>query len=102
MKKLRLLFFNALVFLLGSFTAISQQAHFTAVALPENNGSTSVLGMTQDSEGFVWMATQFGLYKYDGYQYTAYHPEPFNPNSLLSNHIECIAASSDGAIWLGF
>jgi ligand-binding sensor domain-containing protein/signal transduction histidine kinase len=102
MKKLSLLFISALVFLLSFLPAISQNARFTPVVLPENNKTTSVLGMTQDAQGFMWMATQFGLYKYDGYQYTAFHPDPSNPNSLLSNHIECIAASRDGAIWIGF
>ena len=30
--------------------------------------SNEVLKMQQDKEGFIWIATRFGLNRYDGYQ----------------------------------
>ena len=60
----------------------------------------AVLGITQDMQGFLWFATQAGLYKYDGHQYISYHPTPSNPNSPAGDLIECIASDRAGYVWL--
>lgn len=39
--------------------------------LPDNN----VRFLLQDKKGFIWMGTPGGLYRYDGYFFTAYKYE---------------------------
>src|SRR5438309_1929487 len=87
-------------FLSFTLSSFAQDIHFNIVTRPQDAVGSMVLGMTQDVQGFLWFATDAGLYKYDGYQYTSYHNEPLNSNSLASNYIECIAADKAGSIWL--
>ena len=57
-------------------------------------------GITQDTKGYMWFVGT-GLYRYDGYNTKKYLNDPFNPNSLGSNQLECIYADKNGIIWIG-
>jgi signal transduction histidine kinase/ligand-binding sensor domain-containing protein/DNA-binding response OmpR family regulator len=78
----------------------AQDIHFNVVTRSQDDIGSVIAGMTQDTQGFLWLATQNGLYKYDGYQYTSYHHEPLNPNSLANDDIWSVAADKAGYIWL--
>src|SRR5579862_6689831 len=52
--------------------------HVDARELPEG----AVQGVAQDSSGFLWVATQGGLARYDGYHFTNYLPHPSDPKAL--------------------
>ena len=57
--------------------------------------------MAQDNSGFLWLGTNNGLVKFDGYQYTSYISQASNPNSISNNQVECVAADKQGYIWIG-
>src|SRR5205809_4843654 len=101
--KMRLSFSSFfLVLLLYSHSlSFAQDIHFNLVNRSPDDPGGAVLGIAQDEQGFLWLATQSGLYKYDGYQYTSYHNEPLNPNSLAADYIECLAIDKAGYIWVG-
>ena len=50
--------------------------------LPDNN----VRFLLQDKKGFIWMGTPGGLYRYDGYFFTAYKYEATGNAQLLNNN----------------
>ena len=52
----------------------------------------------QDQEGFLWIATQNGLYRYDGHEIKAYKKET---HGLSENWIETIYEDKQGIIWIG-
>ena len=87
-------------FLCSGLLCFSQNVHFTKVTPPKDDPEYTVLGMAQDIQGNLWLATSNGLYKYDGYQYNAYHNEPFNSNSPAAAKIEYVMADKAGYIWL--
>src|SRR6266536_4293797 len=80
--------------------SVTQDIHFNVVARSQDDIGSVIAAMTQDVQGFLWLATQNGLYKYDGYQYTSYHHEPLNPNSPANDDIWSVAADKAGYIWL--
>ncbi len=82
------------------FLSFAQDIHFNLVKRSSDEIGSVILGMTQDEQGFLWFATTNGLYKYDGYQYSSYHNEPLNSNSLAADGIECITADKAGYLWL--
>lgn len=57
--------------------------------------------VAQDETGFVWLATDFGLYRYDGYEVRAYKSDVRNPALLPSNMVISVAADLQGRLWIG-
>ena len=52
----------------------------------------------QDSKGFIWLATNDGLNRFDGYEFKVYG---YQSNGLTSNLIVSIDEDSHGNLWIG-
>jgi len=87
--------------LTGWYGCYAQDIHFTLVAPPKDAPWSQVVGMSQGHEGFLWIATQAGLYKYDGHRYTSYLHDPTNSNSIGDNRLYGVLADKNGIIWIG-
>ncbi len=59
------------------------------------------LAFFQDSRGYLWIGTQDGLNRYDGYTFKIFKHDPDDPNSISHNSILAIAEDKDGALWVG-
>ena len=61
-------------------TTYSQSADLRFGHLNEQNGlsSNQVIRIIQDREGFMWFGTNYGLNKYDGYNFTVFKHDPNN------------------------
>ncbi|HMQ69782.1 MAG TPA: two-component regulator propeller domain-containing protein [Ignavibacteria bacterium] len=57
--------------------------------------------MYQDSKGFIWFGTMFGLVRYDGNEYKTFRYDPLDSNSLSNDDIISIFEDKDGNIWCG-
>jgi ligand-binding sensor domain-containing protein/serine phosphatase RsbU (regulator of sigma subunit) len=55
----------------------------------------------QDSRGYLWVGTQDGLNRYDGYNFKTYAPQAYNKYSISSNFINCITEDKNGNLWIG-
>ncbi len=80
--------------------AQNQTLRFDHIGIEEglsNNHATAIL---QDSKGYIWVGTADGLNKYDGYTFTKYRFDPFDPNSISQNWIYTIFEDSHGVIWV--
>jgi len=62
--------------------------------------SNDISCIFQDSRGFLWLGTDAGLNRYDGYTFKKYQHEANNPSSLLENNVMSIAEDSKGRIWV--
>ena len=104
--KWRLFFITG--FLFSHFISHGQDIHFGLVTRSPDDLGFKVLGMTQDAQGYLWLATDGGLFRYDGYQYSVYHYQPPNTNSIAAvntnspagNNIECVAYDKAGYLWI--
>lgn len=54
----------------------------------------------KDSAGFLWIATAFGLNRYDGTRIKAYYSDPADSTSLAFNNIERIKCDYRGHLWI--
>jgi signal transduction histidine kinase/ligand-binding sensor domain-containing protein len=61
--------------------------------------TSTVQGMTQDKQGFLWLGTRNGLFRYDGRSFVTYRHDPF-ANSLIFDNIENVICDSAGFIWI--
>jgi ligand-binding sensor domain-containing protein/signal transduction histidine kinase len=55
----------------------------------------------QDKQGFIWIATQDGLNRYDGYTFRTYSHDPADPRSLSDNDIYALKESREGRLLIG-
>ncbi|MGH1363991.1 MAG: two-component regulator propeller domain-containing protein [Calditrichia bacterium] len=74
---------------------------FTTISLDQGLSQTSITGMAQDSQGFLWIATEDGLNKYDGNKITIYRHNPDDSTSLSDNYILDLFLDSNENLWLG-
>ncbi len=101
--KIRLPFSLLFTFVLSLFhlSGFAQEINFERVKPPKDVPWQLISGMSQDQDGFLWLASYTGVYKYDGQQFTHFLHDPKNPNSIADNRLECILAANDGSIWIG-
>lgn len=60
-----------------------------------------VTRVMQDSNGYIWIATNSGLFRYDGYRLQAYKDNRFTPELLTNNTIKCIVEDKHHQLWIG-
>ncbi len=65
-----------------------------------SNGVTGNSPILQDSHGFVWIGTQDGLNRYDGYEFKIYKNQPGNPYSLSDSFVTNIFEDSNNTLWI--
>jgi ligand-binding sensor domain-containing protein/serine phosphatase RsbU (regulator of sigma subunit) len=70
-------------------------------SIPHGLSQSAVNCIMQDSLGFIWIGTQDGLNKFDGYKFTVYRHQPSDTNTISNGYIKSIVQDQNGNIWLG-
>ncbi len=67
-----------------------------------NNGlsQNTVSHIMQDETGFLWISSQDGISKYDGYKFETFRHNPTNAHSLSSNYVNMACGGSDSTLWV--
>jgi ligand-binding sensor domain-containing protein len=63
-----------------------QDIRFNRLSVGGEPFNKRVLAIAQDNHGFVWLGTDDGLYRYDGYSLRAYQHDPNNPTQFERQH----------------
>lgn len=74
---------------------------FEQFSLEEGLSQSIVHTILQDSKGFLWVGTDDGLNRFDGYNFTIYKPDTENPESLSDRSITAIVEDPYGYLWIG-
>ncbi|MBI3194456.1 MAG: GGDEF domain-containing protein [Ignavibacteriae bacterium] len=74
---------------------------FEQITNEQGLSQNTVTCLLQDSKGFIWIGTQDGLNKFDGYDFTIYRNNPLDSHSLSQNYINCLFEDSKNKIWIG-
>lgn len=61
---------------------------------------TSIREITQTRDGYLWLATAVGLFRFDGVRFERF--EGAGDARLLSSNIFCLYAGSSGDLWIGY
>ena len=59
-----------------------------------------ITGIVQDDLGFLWMGTDDGLKRYDGYRIRDFRHDPKDPESLADNFIVSLFKDRSGKLWV--
>ncbi len=91
---------NVLIF---QFFVLAQEAdmNFEHILSDKGLSQNTIHCILQDSKGFLWFATEDGLDKYDGYNFTVYKNNPMDKNSISDNFIWTMYEDRSGALWIG-
>ena len=73
---------------------------FKHLTLEDGLSQSSINCTTQDTQGFIWIGTQDGLNRYDGFKFTVYKHDPDNAYSLSHNWIARCYQAPGGALWV--
>jgi signal transduction histidine kinase/ligand-binding sensor domain-containing protein/ActR/RegA family two-component response regulator len=95
----------SLLLLSGASGQEPSRIRFTTLskATPGGLKSDEVRDITQDLGGYVWMATDRGLCRFDGFETIHYQPDPKVKNGLSSEQLTAVASPREtkGALWIG-
>ncbi|MEL7339128.1 MAG: two-component regulator propeller domain-containing protein [Bacteroidota bacterium] len=97
-------FFLTLSLLISSTVFVyAQKRGFTFESLPPeaNMPEAEINSMLQDHEGFIWIASWDGLWKFDGYTTQNYNLIQEGQNRLKSSQINCLFQDHKNRIWVG-
>jgi ligand-binding sensor domain-containing protein/serine phosphatase RsbU (regulator of sigma subunit) len=101
--KILLFFFLFLQFFpfLAIGSGVTGNTEVPRLTIADGLSSNSVTVIFQDNYGFLWIGTEDGLNRYDGYQFITYRHNPGLKHSISGNHIQCIAQDKDNNLWIG-
>src|ERR1700722_7042912 len=60
----------------------------------------TVISFLQDSQGYLWIGTESGLDRYDGYSIKEYRRQRGDTHGLASDYIWAIAEDSQHDLWM--
>jgi ligand-binding sensor domain-containing protein/signal transduction histidine kinase len=78
----------------------AQDNRFLRLSTSEGISQTKVDSIVQDNQGFIWLGTRFGLYRYDGYAFKLFVHDAGNPNSLDGVVVRALFKDRDGILWV--
>lgn len=91
-----------LISLLTTFSASAQQVVITELPTQKLLPVAHIHHMLQDSEGYMWYATEGGgLCRDNGYQIDVFRADLNTPKLLSSNDITCLTEDNNHHIWFG-
>jgi len=82
-----------------SLISTTQERNF--YDLPEGLSQSNVNAIFQDYRGFVWIGTDDGLNKYDGYRFTIYKNDPLDSSSISHSNVSAIIEDGEVGLWVG-
>jgi len=71
---------------------------FTTNTAPEAGAGTAI---AQDGDGFIWIGTEGGLARWDGYHLHRYTADPRKAGSLPDSFILALHVDAHGTLWVG-
>jgi signal transduction histidine kinase/ligand-binding sensor domain-containing protein/DNA-binding response OmpR family regulator len=74
---------------------------FEQLSVEHGLAQESVLAIAQDRQGFIWLGTQAGLTRFDGYRTVTYKSAVSDPQSLGDNWVRVLHLDRSGQLWVG-
>ncbi len=95
------IFLSLNFFIPGHSQAQPETIRFQHLSRANGLSQNSVNCIFQDHRGFIWLGTDEGLNRYDGYKFKIYKYHPSDSGSLSNNKIIKIFEDSQKNLWIG-
>jgi ligand-binding sensor domain-containing protein len=79
----------------------STEPEFETLRDAESIDNQVITALAQDARGMIWIGTQVGLVRYDGYRFRKFVQKANDPFSLAGHYVYSLFVAKDGKIWVG-
>ena len=83
-----------------SYANIIENFNFKNITIEDGLSQSTVKTIYQDIKGYIWVGTDAGLNRYNGYEFKQYKHDEYNKNSISHNYIIDITEDKNGRIWV--
>jgi ligand-binding sensor domain-containing protein len=91
--------FNAMVSV-QSHAQVSERLHFERYRVENGLASNFVRDITQDKDGYIWISTEAGLTRYDGYEFKIFRHVRTDSTSISSDNLSRMITDQNGVLWI--
>ena len=91
---------KAQVFHINNEPVIAGHYVIKTYGINEGLPSKSTTAALKDKRGFIWVGTENGLCKFDGYSFKTYVNIPGDTTSLTNNYINAVVEDQNGVFWV--
>jgi ligand-binding sensor domain-containing protein len=74
---------------------------FLRFSVEDGLSQNTVRAILRDESGFLWVGTEEGLNRYDGYTFTVFKHQEGRPDSLPDNIVTALYEDPAGRLWVG-
>ena len=97
MKRLKHFYTIACLLLLSLMVRAGMSRLYTS----DKMTSSLIDCVMQDKYGFIWIGTEYGLNKFDGYRFTPYLYNKDDSTTIVDNEVVRLMSDSEGRLWVG-
>lgn len=92
-----------IIWLISASHVVAQQTaiNFSNIGTRKGMSSNWVTAICRDSDGFIWVGTNRGLNRFDGYNITTFEYGAGDSTTVSDNYISCIAEDKHSNLWVG-
>ncbi len=84
-----------------SLHADDNSFHFKRLSVDDGLSQNTILALTQDHDGKIWVGTAEGLNWHDGFRFVSFYKSLNDTISLGNNHIYSLYTDRKGVVWAG-
>lgn len=85
----------------NSFPIKVQRLKFESFTIDDGLSQGTIFCILQDRQGFLWLGTEGGLNRYDGYEFKVFEPDKKNVGNISGSEIRAICQDKHGVLWVG-
>jgi ligand-binding sensor domain-containing protein/signal transduction histidine kinase len=74
--------------------------NFSHYSVEQGLSQSNAFRILQDKRGFLWIATQDGLNRFDGYTFTIFRNTTLT-GSIADSHVQALYEDNNGMLWVG-
>ena len=97
----RILILQQILISFVSVKAQENQLFFKQLSTPDGLSMANVQAVVRDGYGFMWIGTEDGLNRFDGYRFTAYFNRTEDEHSLSNSYIGALLCDRKNRLWVG-
>lgn len=75
--------------------------HVQPAEAGRNSAFNNLVAITQDPQGFIWLAGPENLVRYDGVEFKSYDASPTDPSNRCGQFIHSLLVDAKGELWVG-